>query len=145
MEEFSTTNVTVTMEENRMKKHLTIVGILQIVFGAFLLLAALAVGFLFTLAGTVVNDPFVSGILGIIGIPLVIIMLVFGAAMIAGGIGIIYCKPWARIVTMVMASIGLLNIPVGTLKGVYILWVLLQTETIALFAKGCSTSPATTG
>ncbi|NLD63757.1 MAG: hypothetical protein GX646_07650, partial [Bacteroidales bacterium] len=57
--------------------------------------------------------------------------------MIAGGIGLFYCKPWARILTLVMAALGLLNVPVGTLKGVYIIWVLVQSETISLFEKGC--------
>ncbi|NLD62632.1 MAG: hypothetical protein GX646_01925, partial [Bacteroidales bacterium] len=57
--------------------------------------------------------------------------------MIAGGIGLFYCKPWARILTLVMAALGLLNVPVGTLKGVYIIWALVQSETISLFEKGC--------
>jgi hypothetical protein len=34
---------------------------------------------------------------------------------------------------MVVAALGCLNIPIGTLKGVYTLWVLLQDETIKLF------------
>jgi hypothetical protein len=36
-----------------------------------------------------------------------------------------------------MGAIGLLNVPIGTLKGVYIIWVLVQSETISLFEKGC--------
>jgi len=34
---------------------------------------------------------------------------------------------------IVVAALGCLNIPIGTLKGVYSLWVLLQDETIKLF------------
>jgi hypothetical protein len=55
--------------------------------------------------------------------------------MIAGGIGLFYCKRWARILTLVLGGIGLLNIPLGTLKGVYIIWVLVQPEAISLFRK----------
>jgi hypothetical protein len=32
-----------------------------------------------------------------------------------------------------VSALGLLNIPIGTLKGVYFLWVLLQNDTIKLF------------
>jgi hypothetical protein len=32
-----------------------------------------------------------------------------------------------------VAALGCLNIPIGTLKGVYFLWVLLQNDTIKLF------------
>ena len=34
---------------------------------------------------------------------------------------------------MIVSAIGCLNIPIGTLAGVYSLWVLLQDETIKLF------------
>jgi hypothetical protein len=74
---------------------------------------------------------------------MIVLFLLIGGAMIAGGIGLLSCKPWARILTLIMAALGLLNIPIGTLKGVYIIWALVQTETVSLFDKGCPKSPVT--
>jgi hypothetical protein len=130
-----------TVEENRMKKHVNIAAILQIVFGALNVIAALAIAFAFGFVDQFVDDPTAIKVLGIIGTPLVVIFLVFGGAMIAGGVGMFSCRPWARVLTLVMAALGLLNIPIGTLKGVYIIWVLVQTETLSLFEKGCTNSP----
>lgn len=127
----------ISVAENRMKKHVNIAAILQIVFGSLNVIGALAIAFAFGFVDHFVDDPTAIKVLGIIGTPLVVLFLVFGGAMIAGGIGLFSCKPWARILTLVMAAIGLLNVPVGTLKGVYIIWVLVQTETITLFEKGC--------
>lgn len=127
----------ISVAENKMKKHVNIAAILQIVFGSLVVICALVIAFAFGFVDQFVDEPTAVKVLGIVGTPLVIIFLVFGGAMIAGGIGLFSCKPWARILTLVMAAIGLLNIPVGTLKGVYIIWVLVQTETISLFEKGC--------
>jgi hypothetical protein len=54
---------------------------------------------------------------------------------LVGGIGLLTFQPWARFLVIVVAALGCLNIPIGTLKGVYSLWVLLQDDTIALFQK----------
>ena len=137
MEENATSPTVVTVEENRMKKHVNIAGILQIVFGSFLVLGALTIAVLFGFIDQFVDDPTAIKVLGIISTPLVVLMLLFGGGMIAGGIGLFYCKPWARILTLVLGAMGLLNVPIGTLKGVYIIWVLVQSETISLFEKGC--------
>jgi len=133
----------ITIEENRMKKHVNIAAILQIVFGSLDVICALTIAFAFGFIDQFVTDPTAIRVLGIIGTPLVVIFLVFGAAMIAGGVGMFSCRPWARILTLVMAALGLLNIPVGTLKGVYIIWALAQKETIILFEKGYSKATIT--
>jgi hypothetical protein len=137
MEENSTSQTPVTVEENRMKKHVNVAAILQIVFGSIIVIGAMACALALGFVDQFVDDPTAMKILGIIGTPVIILMLVFGGAMIAGGIGLFSCRPWARILTLVMAAMGLLNIPVGTLKGVYIIWVLVQPETVSLFEKGC--------
>ena len=49
---------------------------------------------------------------------------------LVGGIGLLAYKPWARYLVIVVSALGCLNIPIGTLKGVYSLWVLLQDETL---------------
>jgi len=126
-----------------MKKHVSVAAILQIVFGSLNIIIALAIAFAFGFAEQFVDDPTAVKVLAIVGTPLVVFFLLFGGAMIAGGVGLLSCKPWARILTLVMGAIGLLNIPIGTLKGVYIIWVLVQSETVSLFEKGCPKTPVT--
>jgi len=141
MEENTTSGAAVTVEENRMRKHVNVAAILQIVFGSFIVIGALVIAFAFGFIDQFVDDATAIKVLGIIGTPLIVLMLLFGGAMIAGGVGLFSCRPWARILTLVMAALGLLNIPIGTLKGVYIIWVLVQTETVSLFDKGCPAMP----
>jgi len=141
MEENTTSGAAVTVEENRMRKHVNVAAILQIVFGSLIVIGALVIAFAFGFIDQFVDDPTAIKVLSIIGTPLIVLMLLFGGAMIAGGVGLFSCKPWARILTLVMAALGLLNIPIGTLKGVYIIWVLVQSETISLFDKGCPAMP----
>ena len=135
MEENAASSTVLTAEENRIKKHVNIAGILQIVFGSLLVFGALIIAVVFGFTNQFAEDPTAVKILAIISTPLVVLMLLFGAGMIAGGIGLFYCKRWARILTLVLGGIGLLNIPLGTLKGVYIIWVLVQPEAISLFRK----------
>lgn len=132
----------ITVEENRMKKHVTIAAILQIVFGSLNVIGAMTMGLLFGFVDQFVDDPTAIKVLGIISTPVIVLLLVIGGAMIAGGIGMFSCRQWARVLTLVMAALGLLNIPIGTLKGVYIIWVLVQSETVSLFEKGCPPAPA---
>jgi hypothetical protein len=58
---------------------------------------------------------------------------IISAIGVVAGIGVISFKPWARILAMVVSVIGCINIPIGTLAGVYSLWVLMQDETVKLF------------
>jgi hypothetical protein len=143
MEEKRISQENTTAEENRMRKHVHVAAILQIVFGSLVVIGGLAIAFAIGFVDKFVDDPTALKVLAIAGTPLIVMFLLFGGAMIAGGVGLLTCKSWARILTLVMASLGLLNIPVGTLKGVYIIWVLVQQETISLFAKGCPGSSVT--
>ncbi len=139
MEEHTVTSEAVpSAGMRRIRGHVNTAGILQIVFGSFWLLGGLIIAFALGFASQFVDDPNISRILGIVGTPLVITMVLFGGVMIAGGIGLLYFKTWARVLTLVMAAIGLLNVPLGTLKGVYIIWALMQSETITMFETGCS-------
>ncbi len=143
MEENKVSQENKTIEENRMKKHVHVAAILQIVFGSLNVIGALVIAFAFGLVDQFIDDATAIKVLAIVGTPLVVMLLLFGGAMIAGGIGLLSCKSWARTLTLVMAAIGLLNIPIGTLKGVYIIWALVQSETVSLFARGCIEPPVT--
>ncbi len=51
-----------------------------------------------------------------------------------GGVGLLKYKPWARYLVMIVAALGLANVPVGTIVGAYTIWVLVQDTTARLFA-----------
>jgi hypothetical protein len=121
-------------ESNKMKKHVTVVGAIHIGFGILGLIGAMAVFFALNFArGFVGNEEVPTMVLGFLALSLPLLIGFMSTLGMIGGIGLLAFKPWARYLIIVVAALGCLNIPIGTLKGVYSLWVLLQDETIALF------------
>jgi len=123
-----------------MQQHVKILGILHIVFGAIGVLLGIG-GLLFFggIAGIVglnETDPdklMAIPILGIIGGVVLVTLLLISLPGIIAGYGLINFRPWARILTIVLSALNLLNVPFGTMLGIYGLWVLLSTEGEALF------------
>jgi hypothetical protein len=54
---------------------------------------------------------------------------------IIGGIGLLREKEWARILVLILSGFNLFNVPIGTAVGIYSIYVLLQPETVQLFAR----------
>lgn len=122
------------MEESTMKKHVTLVAALQIGFSTMGIIAALIVFLVFSFAGSfIVNDHVGSAIIHFIGTVLPASILVVSLLGLIGGVGLLSYRSWARILVMIIAAVGCLNFPFGTIKGVYSLWTLMQDETIKLF------------
>jgi hypothetical protein len=122
------------MEDSKMKKHVTVVGALHIGFGILGLIGALVVFFALNFAkGFVENEEVPKMILTFLAISLPILIGFMSTLGLIGGISLLAYKPWARILVIIVAALGCLNIPIGTLKGVYSIWVLLQDDTIKLF------------
>ncbi len=119
-----------------MKKHVTVVGILRIVLSSLGLIVAGTIYAVMHFAKGFVNDEQVAvTVLTFIGSVIPLFIGTVSAIGIAGGIGILAYKNWARILVLVVSVIECLNIPIGTLVGVYSIWVLMQTETISLFTQ----------
>jgi hypothetical protein len=124
------------MEDSKMKKHVTVVGAIHIGFGILGLIAAVVVFFALNFAkGFVENEEVPTMVLGFLSISLPLLIGVMSTLGLIGGIGLLSFLSWARYLVIVVAALGCLNIPIGTLKGVYTLWVLLQDDTIKLFEK----------
>lgn len=123
------------MEENKMKKHVTVVGVIHIGFGFLGLVGALAIFFAIYFARGFVTDVEAADmVLAFLSISLPVLIGSLSTLGLVGGIGLILLRPWARYLIIVVAGLGCINIPIGTLKGVYSLWVLLQDESIRLFS-----------
>jgi O-antigen/teichoic acid export membrane protein len=124
------------MEELKMKKHVAVVGAIHIGFGILGLIGAVAVFFALNFAkGFVENEEVPSMVLKILSLSLPLLIGFMSTLGLTGGIGLLSFQSWARYLVIVVAALGCLNIPIGTLKGVYSLWVLLQDDTVKLFEK----------
>jgi O-antigen/teichoic acid export membrane protein len=124
------------MEDSKMKKHVTVVGAIQIGFAILGLIGAVAVFFALSFARSQVGDDEVAGtVLRLLSISLPVLIGFMSTLGLVGGIGLFTYQSWARYLVIVVSALGCLNIPIGTLKGVYALWVLLQDDTIKLFEK----------
>jgi hypothetical protein len=122
------------MEDSKMKKHVTVVGAIHIGFGLLGLIGAVAVFFALNFArGFVEGEEVPNMVLKFLSLSLPLLIGFMSTLGLVGGIGLLSHQPWARYLVIVVAALGCLNIPIGTLKGVYSLWVLLQDDTVKMF------------
>ena len=131
-----------------MSTHVKVLGVLFIALSALGVLLALflviAVGGAAGIVGAAA-DPDEAAIalpiIGITGTALVVILLAVSLPGVIAGFGLLSYKPWARILGIVLAIIQLIHVPIGTLFGIYALWVLLNKETERMFSVGPPVTP----
>ena len=131
-----------------MQTHVKVLGVVYLFVGGCMLLAA--VFLFFTLGGVAglvgataePQDAAIAiPILGFAGTALAACLTVFALPSLITGYGLLYFKPWARVVGIVLSAFSLINIPIGTIIGAYGLWVLLNQETERLFSNFSVSSP----
>lgn len=111
--------------QGRIAGHVRLLGILWLALSVFRLIPGL---FLFSffrhgMWGMFRPDmpTFVFGMMRGLGL-----LLLAGAVIgIIAGWGLLERQPWARMLTIVLAFLNLLDMPFGTALGIYTLWVLL--------------------
>lgn len=123
-----------------MQTHVKVLGVLYLVVSACFLVGALflllAMGSAAGIVGATAEpeDAAIAiPVLGIAGTALAAFLGLFALPGLAAGYGLLMLKPWARILGIVLSAISLINIPFGTLVGIYGLWVLLNKDTERLF------------
>ncbi len=121
------------LNQSQLQQHVNLLGWLLVVEHAILLLVAGFVFVLLTSVGVVSGDSEAMAILGIVGTSVGVFLAALSAPGIAAGIGLLKRKSWGRFLAMVVGILGLLNFPVGTLIGVYMLWVLMQDSAAEYF------------
>jgi hypothetical protein len=122
------------MEESTMKKHVTFVAALHIGFSIIGIFGAFALFFILRFAGSFVEEVDVANtVLHFIGIFLPFAILTVSIIGLIGGIGLLSYKKWARVLVLIVSGVDCLNIPLGTLVGVYSIWALMQDDSIKLF------------
>jgi hypothetical protein len=126
-------------KENVMATHVKVLAVLYIALSSMGVLLGLLMLLIFFGAAGIVGataDPdawIALPILGITGTALAAFFLIVSVPGIIAGIGLLKYRNWARILAIVLAVLNLLNIPFGTIVGIYALWVLFSKDTEALF------------
>lgn len=119
-----------------MDKHKQVLGILNIVYGSFGVMAALV---LFLIFGGVIGllhvvarqDPdaiLAVPFVGLVGGAIACTLLISSLPSVLTGIGLLKGASWARILLIVVSAIHIFSIPVGTALGIYGLWYALTEQ-----------------
>jgi len=125
-----------------MTDHVKILGILHVVYGLFGVLAGVIVMVIFGGLAGLVSVADRSGdariavpILGGIGAFVFILLLALSLPGIVAGFGLLQLQPWARMLTIILSALELMSVPLGTVLGIYGLWVLLSPGGEQLFRR----------
>lgn len=121
------------VQPNPMEKHVTLVAIINIVFGTIGLLVGFFLFVVLILGGLISGDSEAAAITGIVGTTLCGFFMILSIPEFIGGIGLLKRKGWARILVLIISILDLINIPIGTMIGIYSIWVLLNDKTPQLF------------
>lgn len=126
--------------EVRMERHLRMLGLFHVIYGALGFLGSYSLSYLLGGSGRffgLMNSHALyghsvclggGGFLHFIGVNLAGLMALLGLAGIVAGCGLMSHKNWARVTVMVLGIIALINIPLGTALGIYTLWVVTKPE-----------------
>jgi hypothetical protein len=122
--------------------HVRVLGVLYLGLGVLGLLCAalMLIGFggvagLISSTADSEDAALAIPILSVVGTFALIFIAAFSLPAVVTGIGLLYLKPWARIVGIVLSAIALLGFPWGTILGIYGLLVLFNKQTEQLFSR----------
>jgi hypothetical protein len=125
-----------------MAEHVKILGIMHMVYGILGVLAGIIVLVIFgglaglvSVAGRSGDSLIAVPILGGIGAFVFLLLLSLSLPGIIAGFGLLQLRPWARILTIVLSALELMSVPLGTVLGIYGLWVLLSPGGEQLFRR----------
>jgi hypothetical protein len=119
-----------------MEKHITVVAVLWLALGGLGLLVAMIAFVAIVGGGALSGDMEAIYITGYVGTAIATLLMVLSVPAVIAGIGLLKKAEWARILTLVLAFLNLMNLPFGTALGIYSIWVLLNAQATPLFATG---------
>jgi hypothetical protein len=122
------------IDERHIGQHIQILGWLHIVGSAIFLAIAAFVFVLLTGIGVASGDAEAVTVLTIVATAVGLFLSLLSLPGIVAGIGLLRHQSWGRILALVVGILNLINFPIGTVIGLYTLWVLLQESAINYFA-----------
>ncbi len=114
--------------------HIDVIGWLHIISGLFTVAIGLLVLFLLSGIGFVAADPEAIPILNVVGSFVFAFLLLLALPGIVAGYGLLKRYSWGRVLAVIVSVFNLLNVPIGTLIGIYSLVVLLSHDTDVVFS-----------
>jgi hypothetical protein len=122
-----------------MRKHVDLLGLLYLVWGALngvlgVAIFSLGVGAaaLITTTGEI-GAGLLAGVTAVTLTAVAVILILWGGVNAWAGAELRRLRSWARLLVLVLAILNLFAVPFGTALGIYSLWVLLQDPSRALF------------
>jgi hypothetical protein len=114
--------------------HIKILGILYMISGILAVFGGISILLLFAVGGILAGEVRALPLLAAMATVLGSLLLTIGIAKLICGCGLLARKKWSRVFAIIMAIIGLINIPFGTALGIYALWILFKPEAEQLLA-----------
>lgn len=118
-----------------MEKHLTILSVCMIAMGVMLLGVAAIVFVAVAGGGLLSRDGEAIMITTTVATVIAAFFALLAAPSIIAGIGLMRRAGWARVLTLIIAALNILNFPFGTALAAYAFWVLLNDEIAAIFSR----------
>jgi len=115
------------------EKHISILGGLYITFSAITLIAAIIVFLAIAGGGIISGDELAIAITTTVASIIASLLVLISAPGIICGIGLLKLRPWSRIFALILGTINLINIPFGTVLGIYTFWILMKPESEEIF------------
>ena len=116
------------MKERDLELHINILGWLNLLSSAVLLVVGLVGLVLLAGMGFVSQDPQAFQVLGLIGVTGAMLFALLALPGLAAGYGLLKRYSWARVLALIVAFFNLANFPIGSAIGVYAFVVLLQAD-----------------
>ena len=119
-----------------MERHINIIGILWIVYGALGIIFGFVL-FLLLFGLSFIPDMGSEGtiIIRAVAVGLGLFMTILSLPEIFGGYGLLKKREWGRILVLVVSFLNLVNFPLGTSLGVYSFVMLTKEESLLHFQK----------
>jgi len=118
------------------ERHIRILGVIYIAFGALGILAALLLLVGFTSAGlwSENRETFLISASAVAAVAIYLVLI--STLAIIGGEGLLRRRSWARVLVIVLACLYLPHFPLGTAVGIYALWALTRHAARLAFSHG---------
>jgi hypothetical protein len=118
-----------------LEQHIKIVSVIYIVFGILGMIGAVIIFVAGVGSGLLSGDPDAAIAGGTCGTIFAVVVAVLSLPSLIAGLGLKNRKEWARILTIILSALNLLNFPIGTAIGGYALWVLLNDQARPYFVR----------
>jgi hypothetical protein len=118
-----------------MKKHINLLGLLYLIYGALGLVSLLIMLALFLVGSglAAADNPRAGLVIGTLGAIVVLITALASLPNVFAGYGLVKFRNWGRILALILSFLNLPAFPLGTALGIYGIWVLLHGETVRIF------------